>query len=172
MKQTISLAIIMMLAIGGASAKENKNQAGKPTTVKGTNYTVTYEQLSKNGRVIFGKPEENPVLPYGKFIDDPTKLTLTKNVFFGSGLQLLKAGTYSLFFRPVQGEWLIMVSPNPEITAANANPNDKANVVMNTNARVAHLDNAVENYTMKAEKDGLLVQWDKVSVLIPIMPAK
>jgi hypothetical protein len=171
MKQTISLAIITMLAIGGVSAKDN-NQAGKSTTVKGADYTVTYEQLSKNGRVIFGKPEENPVLPYGKFIDDPTKITLKKDVFFGSGLQPLKAGTYSLLFRPVQGEWLIMVTRDLQTTAANANPNDKATVALNTNARVVHLDNAIENYTMKPEKDGLLVEWDKVSVLIPIVPAK
>ena len=159
----------MMLAISGVFAKDNKAGANKPVTAKGTNISVTYEQPSKNGRVIFGKPEDNPVMAYGKVWDVPAaQITFTKDCLVGGNKRQLKAGTYSVFIRPAQGEWIFIFNSQPKLTNAADLEKNKDKTILQTWGLTKKLDNVVEAFTITPQKDGLLVEWDQSSVLFPV----
>ena len=174
MKQTISLAIAMMVAISGVFAKDNTN-ASKRTTVKGDNVSVTYGPAAKNGRTIFGMPTDNPVIPYGTMWGtgdgQAAQITFTKTCLIGGNKKEVKAGTYTLLTRPAQGEWVFQFSTQLNQNGSADYEKYKKTVFLSTWGLTKHLEKPVENLTITAQKDGLLLEWDQTSVLLPVTAA-
>ncbi len=172
MKQTISLAIIMMLAISGVFAKNKEARVSPHTTVNGTNVSVTYGQPSKKGRVIFGAKDLNPLVPYGDVwrtgADEATQVTFTKDVYIGGNAQKLAAGTYTLFTKPAPREWVFIFNSKLKQWGAFDYEQNKSKDVLTTSGVVKHLDHSVETFTITPQADGLLLEWDQVSVLLPV----
>ncbi len=171
MKQTISLAIIMMLAISGVFAKDNQT-ASKRATAKGDNVSVSYGQPSKNGKTIFGYPDENATIPYGSLWctgeGQAAEITFTKDCKIGGNKQSLKAGTYSLFTKPAHGEWIFMFNTQLKQNGTSEYAKYRNKDVVNTWALVKHLETPVEKFTITPKADGILMEWDQTSVLIPV----
>lgn len=169
MKQTISLAIVMMLAISGVFAKDNL-QASKHATVKSDKVSVTYGQPSKNGKVVFGFPNENPMIAYGSLWGTGdglvTEVTLKQDCKVGGNKVPLKAGTYSLYTKPAPGEWIFLFST--QLKQNGTASFDMKKVVTSTWGLKKPLETAVEKFTITPKADGLLMEWDKTSVLLPM----
>ena len=169
MKQTISLAIVMMLAISSVFAKD-KERVSKHETIKGANISITYGRPSKKGRVIFGSEQEKPLEPYGKVwrtgADEATEITLAKDCLIMN--IPVKAGTYTLFTIPEPAEWPLILNKKLGQWGAFDYEKYKDQNVFQSAGTVKHLDKPVETLTFTIQKDGLLMEWDKVSVFYPI----
>ena len=160
MKYISSLLLVMVLAIGGAFAKD---RVSPHTTVKGDFVTVTYGQPSMKGRTIFGG-----LVPYGQVwrtgADEATEITITKGCMFGG--KQVGPGTYTLFTIPEKGEWTIIL--NTELKQWGAFSYDQ---IKNKNVLVAKvpstkLTTAVETFTIDVKDNGITLSWDKTSVFI------
>ena len=140
MKKTLSLALVMIMAITGVFAKEN--QTAK--TVKGKNVSITYSQPSShdNGKVVFGS----------------TVLTLTKDCLIGGNKRSLKAGTYDVKINAAGGEWVFMMSK----------PGNANDVVLSTWALVKHTTTTAATLDVTSNSEGLLMEVDNISVQLPI----
>jgi len=175
MKQTISLAIIMMLAISGVFAKDNQ-QAAKHATVKNDNISVNYGQPSRNGKVIFGTPSENALIPYGTIWSTgegkATEVTFKQDCKVGGNKLALKAGTYTLFTKPAKGEWVFMFNTQLNQNGTADLEKNKNKTVLQTWGLSKRLETPVEKLTITPSADGLLFEWDHASVLLPVEFAK
>jgi|GEM_PF-4777546 len=142
MKKTLSLALVMIMAITGVFAKENQTATNK--TVKGKNVSITYSQPSshENGKVAFGS----------------TVLTLTKDCLIGGNKRSLKAGTYDVKINAAGGEWVFMLSK----------PGSANEVVLSTWALVKHTATSTATLDITSNSDGLLMEVDNISVQLPI----
>lgn len=171
MKQTISLAIALMLAFSGVFAKTNET-ATKQATAKSDNISVTYGQPTKNGRVIFGNPTDNAVIPYGTVWCTgegmATEVTFKKDCKVGGNRMALKAGTYTLFTKPAHGEWIFIFNSQLKQHGSADYEKNKTKNVVETWALNKKLESAVEKFTITPKTDGLLMEWDNVSVMLPV----
>ncbi|MCW3122095.1 MAG: hypothetical protein JWQ38_1587 [Flavipsychrobacter sp.] len=145
MKKTLSLALVMIMAVSGVFAKENQNSADSKT-VKGKNISVTYTQpTTTDGKVVFGT----------------TELTVTKDCLIGGNKQKLKAGTYSVTTKASGGEWTFVVTkPSKNNTAGE--------VVLGTWALAKHATTSVPSLTMTPNNDGVLMEINDWSVQLPV----
>lgn len=164
MKQTITLAILMLLTFTSVFAKD---RTSKHTTVKNDWMSVTYGQPMKKGRVIFS---ETGLVPFGQIwrtgADEATEVTLTKDCMF-AGHQL-KAGTYTLITKPGKAEWTVILNSKlGQWGAYDYEKNIATNVIEGT-AAVKQLDKVVETFTITLEKDAIVLSWDQTSVIIPV----
>jgi hypothetical protein len=168
MKRIFSLAIVMILAIGAGIAKDNKGAANL-ATVKADNYSISYGQPSKNGRVIFGDKQSHAVAPAGEVWRPgtetaPVEITINKDCLF-AGHQL-KAGKYTLLIKPMNMEWLIIL--NNQLGQKGVFNYEK---VKSKDALVAAIaaktgDNTVEAFTITGNNDGFSIAWDHTSGFI------
>jgi Protein of unknown function (DUF2911) len=170
MKQTISLAIIMMLAISSVFAKD-KTRVSPHETVKNANMNITYGRPSVKGRVIFGTTAENALEPSGEIwrtgADEATEITFNKDCVI-SGSHVVKAGTYTLFTQLSKSEWVVILNSKLGQWGAFGYDKVKDKNVMQTALPVKHLDNIVETFTITPKKDGFLMEWEHASVFVPI----
>jgi hypothetical protein len=169
MKQTISLAIVMMLTIGAVFAKD-KQRISPHTTIKNGNISITYGQPSKKGRVIFGNAQAKALVPYGEVwragADEATEITFSKDCIIEG--RPLKAGTYTLFVRPGANEWQIILNSKLGQWGSFGYEKVKDQNVLVFPIAAKHVDNVVETFTITINNDGVLMEWDKVSALIPV----
>lgn len=169
MKHTISLALVMMLAISSVFAKD-KERASKHTTTKNGNISVTYGQPSKKGRVIFGTAQEGALVPYGEIwragADEATEITFKEPCVFGG--YSVKAGTYTLFIKPTKMEWTIILNGQLGQWGSFGYEKVKDKNVLQTNVAAKHLDKPVETFTISVKNDGLLMEWDQTSAFVPV----
>jgi DUF2911 family protein len=169
MKHTLSLALVMMLAISSVFAKD-KERVSKHTTIKNGNISVTYGQPSKKGRLIFGTAQEKALEPNGEVwragADEATEITISKDCQFVG--RPLKAGTYTLFVKLNKSEWEIILNSQLGQWGSFGYEKVKDKNVLDAAVAVKHLDNVVETFTITIQKDGLLMEWDQTSAFIPI----
>ncbi len=169
MKKIISIALVSMLAISGAIAKDVATTS-KRVTAKGDNVSITYGQASRNGQVIFGKTSDNAQIPNGTLWctgdGKVAQVTINKNCRVGGNKVPLKAGTYSLYTRPCGGEWVFMF--NTQLNQSGIASFNADKTVCQTWALVKHLGTPVEQFTVTPQNGGLLMEWDTQSVLLPV----
>ena len=173
MKQTISLALVMLLAIGGAFAKD-KERASKHTTVKGNDISITYGQPNKKGRLIFGDKTESALVPYGEVwrlgADEATEITLSRDCLFAD--HQLKAGTYTMFVIPNRSEWTVILNSELKQWGAFGYDKIKDKNVLTASVAATQQDKPVETFTISIKQGGFKMEWDKVSVFVPVKALK
>ncbi len=169
MKNSISLALVMIMAFGGF-AKEKNAATAKHTTVTATNISVSYSQPSLNGRTAFGF-ENNVIAQYGHTWavgnNDAATVTITKDCLIGGNGIHLKAGTYSLFVKPAVGEWIFHFAPSNIHTAAAFDKNASSTLARSWGL-VKPAAGTVDKLTITPQDGGLQIEWDNTSVLLPI----
>lgn len=158
MKQITSLALVMFLAIGSAFAKNKSTHM----TVKAENVSVTYGQPKKGGNVI---PSFGTAWHTG--VDEATLVTLPKGCMF-AGRQV-NPGTYSLITVPYKGEWIIYLV-NDKSSGSIDLEKVKGNNMVYSNAVIQKSDKAVDNFTIDANSEGLVISWDNNMLKIPVQP--
>lgn len=165
MRQIFFLSLIM----ASAAFMECSSQPPKSPriTAEGKDVKVSYGQPSKNGRVIFGQ-----LVPYGQVwragANEATEVTFAKDATFAG--KPVKAGTYSLFTIPAEGEWTIIL--NPELKQWGAYGYDK---IKDKNALEAKVpskktDAVTEKLTYTFDgQNNMVIDWDQTQVSIPVV---
>lgn len=132
---------------------------------------VTYCQPAKKGRLIFGREQDNALVPYNKVwrtgANEATLITLSQDVDIAG--TRVKAGTYSLWTIPGPGSWQVVL--NEETGQWGTEYNDGKNL-----ARIEvpiRIKNPVtQNFTIYFEEatEGvtMVLSWDQTEALVPI----
>lgn len=124
---------------------------------------VVYSRPFKNDRVIFGE-----LVPFGKVwrtgADEATEVTFYSDVMFGG--KEVKAGTYALFTIPNKDSWDVIL--NKGLHQWGAFTYDEKMDVVRTNAKVAMMDEPVENFSIVFNDGNMIMAWDKTMVAVPV----
>jgi hypothetical protein len=172
MKKLLSLATIMLFAANALFAQGNAdkgNYTGKQGTphevVKGNHVTVSYGRPYKKGRDIFGGLE-----PWGEVwrlgADEATEITIDKDGMFGG--KKIKAGTYTMFAKLDKKEWTIILNSELKQWGSFKYEKIKDKDVLQTTVPVKQLDKVVEQLTITPKENGLMMEWDKTGVFVPM----
>ncbi len=130
---------------------------------------VKYCQPAKKGREIFGPGK---LVPYKQVwrtgANEATQISFSRDIKWGE--TIVKAGTYTLFTTPDEGQWSAMLNRVTEQWGAYSY--DAAKNAATTTARVESQPESTEQLTLSLVPAGngadLLIVWDKTRVTVPI----
>ncbi|MFI2742645.1 DUF2911 domain-containing protein [Zhouia sp. PK063] len=173
-----SLFLLLLVLTAGVSTMQAQKFPGldkspldisyyKPSRTEPPVAKVIYSRPQMNGRTIFGD-----LVPYGKVwrtgANESTEITFFKDVTLAG--KKVKAGTYSLFTIPTDGEWTIILNSVLDEWGAYTYKEDKD--VLRVQVPSTKADDAVEDFTIvfKPGMDGadMILAWDKTRVSVPI----
>ena len=157
MKRITALALVMFIAIGFASAKDN---GAKHTELKGDFFTISYGQPARDAGSVFTEGK-----PWGTGINEVAQVKLERGCMF-AGRQV-NPGTYALVTVPFKGEWLIfLVTPEAGKTVSTMELDYlRMNNILSGNAIIS--DNSKDAGAFKMEvKNGkdIVMTWEKKKV--------
>lgn len=181
LKWLLLIIVVLVLAffLGGKSylMQQTKKFSPEKTATyneKGMDLTVNYSSPSKKSRIIFGE-----LVPYGIVwrtgANEPTTFTSGTKIHIGG--KALEAGTYSLWTRPNETSWdIILNSKIPEwgvtiLSGGKETTRDPEWDIMQITVPVSELSETVENFTIQfdqGEKVFLSLLWDNIKVSVPI----
>ncbi len=148
-----------------AQGMGDKKRASPHETVTGKNVKVTYGRPYKKGRDIFGGLE-----PWGEVwrlgADEATEITFDKDCMFAG--KKVKAGTYVMFAKLDKNEWTIILNSQLKQWGSFGYEKVKDKDVLQATVPVKHLDKVVEQFTITPKDDGLMMEWDKTGVFVPM----
>jgi hypothetical protein len=137
------------------------------------NVKVEYGQPAKKGRFIFGREQDNPLLPYGKVwrtgANEATTVEFKEDVLFAE--RPVKAGKYSLWTVPGPGSWKVILNSQTGQWGTEYNDGKdlfKSEVPIRVRPRVQQV------FTIYFEKHhngtNMILSWDQIEAIIPIQP--
>lgn len=137
-------------------------------------FPSSYRVSDKAIRVIYSRPQLKErslekLAPAGQVwrtgANEAAEITFYKDATFGG--KKIKAGTYSLFTIPGQGEWTVILNGN--LNQWGAYSYDESKDVARVSAKAEKGDKSVEAFSMAFDDDGnLFMAWDKTRVKVPI----
>lgn len=140
-----------------------KAPASPKVVAESENTVVTYGQPSKKDREIFGK-----LVPYGQVwrtgANEATTVQFKKDVVFGG--KKVKAGTYSLFTIPTEGEWTIILNTELGQWGAYKYNDIKKNNVAEVKVKANNQSTVLEKLTIVTDDKKITIGWDKTSVSV------
>ena len=139
---------------------------------QGLNIEVSYSRPSKRGRLIFGKEDQKPLLPYGKYwrlgANAPTTITFSEDVKFAG--EYLKQGKYCMYVTPYEKYWKLTL--NSQINSSSYERPDPKYDVFTQEISLNYNSQSVEKLKILLKNNhsdiDLFIEWDNVNVLIPI----
>jgi len=161
-KFKLTLVFLLVATITFAQKSPRKQATGKIGQVS---VTVDYGAPSVNGRTIWGE-----LVPYNKVwragANENTTVSFSKEITIKNAT--VPAGKYGLFLIPSEtGEWDVIFSKKND--AWGSNGYDKKNDLLRITLRANTVANSTEQMTFSIDKDnGILFNWDKVLLLIPV----
>jgi Protein of unknown function (DUF2911) len=168
MKKLFTLTLLALFAATTMFAQgmgNEKKRVSPHETISGNNVKVTYGRPYKKGRDIFGG-----LVPYDQVwrtgADEATEITFEKDGMFGD--KPIKAGTYTLFTIPGKSEWTVILNSQLKQWGAFGYDKVKDKDVLTTKTKVMTLDKPAEEFTIQLINGGMIMQWDKTQVIVPI----
>lgn len=170
MKKIFSFLLLTAFAASSAFAQDhNMEHKGPPASPKGETHTahvkVDYSRPYKKGREIFGG-----LVPYDKVwrtgANEATTITFDKDGEFGG--KHIKKGTYTLFTIPGEREWTVILNGQLKQWGSFEYDKYKDKDVLHITAPVTNIENPVEEFTISAKPNALIMEWDKTSVRVPM----
>jgi len=167
---TIAFAFIMLLSTNVNAQKFSgldkspmdaatyRTSRNSPAVAK-----VIYSRPQLNGRSL------NSLAPKGKVwrtgANESSEITFYKDVNFGGAN--IKAGTYTLFTIPGDGEWTIIL--NSDVNTWGSYSYNKGNDVARVSGKVSSDNNSLEAFTIAFANDGAMhLGWGTVRVAVPM----
>lgn len=137
------------------------------------NVNIQYGQPAKKGRFIFGREQDNALLPYGKVwrtgANEATIIELKEDVLFAG--KPVKAGKYSLWTVPGPGSWRVILNTQTGQWGTEYNDGKdlfKSEIPIRVRPRVQQI------FTIYFEKNmngaDMILSWDQTEAIIPIQP--
>jgi len=158
----------MMATLGimfTACTGQERKRASPHETVSAGNVSVTYGRPFKKGRVVFGELEK-----YGKVwrtgADEATEITFKKDGLFAG--KPVKAGTYTLFTIPKEGDWTVILNSELKQWGAYNYEKIKGKNVLEATVPSIKTEAVVEQLTIGVAADALTIAWDQTQIIIPM----
>ncbi|MFN8429707.1 MAG: DUF2911 domain-containing protein [Spirosomataceae bacterium] len=163
MKKT--LLFLLFSTVLGSFAFAQKAPQSPAMTTESANVKITYGQPSKRDREIFGK-----LVPYGQVwrtgANAATEVTFKKDVTFAG--KSVKAGTYTLFTIPNQGEWTVILNSQLKQWGSYEYDKVKDKNVAEVSVKSMATDSVWEKLVITAEDTQITIGWDNTMVHIPL----
>jgi VCBS repeat-containing protein len=144
---------------------QQKQRASPHDTVKAKDIEITYGRPYKKNREIFGS-----LVKYGEVwrtgADEATQITFKKDATFGG--KPVKAGTYTLFTIPTEGEWTVILNSQLKQWGAFEYNKNKDKDVLQVKVPSKKIASTVEQMTIIVEGSNINITWDKTMVAIPV----
>ncbi|MPR34652.1 DUF2911 domain-containing protein [Salmonirosea aquatica] len=139
----------------------------------GLNVRVQYCRPARKGRLIFGREQDNALVPYDRVwrtgANEATLITFAENVRVAN--TPIEAGTYSLWTIPGQAQWQVVL--NEETGQWGTQYNDGLDVARIEVPIRVH-PKTVENFKIYFEDqpDGadMILSWAHTEAVVPIRP--
>lgn len=137
----------------------------------GLDVVVRYSKPAKKNRHVFGREQDNALVPYGKVwrtgANEATVIEFAEDVIFAG--QPVKAGAYSLWSIPDQSTWELIL--NSETGQWGTEYNDGKNL-LSGDATLRVIPKVRELFTIYFEEvpDGanMILSWDQTEAVVPI----
>jgi VCBS repeat-containing protein len=144
---------------------QKKERASPHDTVTAKNIEITYGRPYKKNRDIFGS-----LVKYGEVwrtgADEATQITFKKDATFGG--KAVKAGTYTLFTIPAEGEWTVILNSQLKQWGAYDYAKNKDKDVLQVKVPAKKIASTVEQLTIIVEGSNIVITWDQTMVTIPV----
>jgi hypothetical protein len=171
----IVLIILLILLIGFFGFKKY-TKSSSPAAVaeyhqKGIDVEVTYSRPSKKKRFIFGREQDNALVPYGKVwrtgANEATLIKIDQVISFAG--KPVQPGTYSLWTIPGQSSWKVIL--NKETGQWGTNYNDgqdflKGEVPIRIRKKAEELFKIY--FEEKPNGINMILSWDQTEAIVPI----
>lgn len=176
MKKTLLItAGIIVLIIIGLFGSRQYTKSFSPESVaetdkNGVQIKVIYSKPAKKGRMIFGREQDNALLPYGKVwrtgANEATLIELENDALLAG--KPVKAGTYSLYSVPGQSSWKIIL--NAETGQWGTDYNDGKDV-LRVEVPIRIRSSVQEKFNIYFEDlpagVTMVLSWDQTEALVP-----
>jgi hypothetical protein len=157
--------LLFFIAMTGFS----QNRKSPHDTVSVKDITITYGRPFMHGRIIFGE-----LIKFGQVwrlgADEATTISFTNDTKFGE--VNVPAGTYTLFALVNENEWTFIFNSVPGQWGAFAYEKNKEKDIAQVTVPAHKSETPVEQLIFRFADDGsLLIEWDLVKIIVPIMTA-
>ena len=177
MKRTfVILVVILAAGLTGfwglrKYTKSFSPEASAEYNEKSLSIKVNYSRPAKKNRHIFGREQDNALIPYGKVwrtgANEATVIEFEKGVFFAG--KSVAAGKYSLWSVPGQGSWKVIL--NAETGQWGTNYNDGKNILRaEVPIRIRPVVQELFNIYFEEQAHGvnMILSWDQTEAIIPV----
>ncbi|WP_397447637.1 DUF2911 domain-containing protein [Polaribacter sp. R77954] len=140
-------------------------------------YPTNWRNADKLVKVVYSRPQLkgrklDKLAPKDKVwrtgANEAAEITLYKNATFGG--KKVKAGTYTLFSIPTDGDWIIILSNQKNVWGSYFY--DKAEDVVRVEGKVAQLDKPIEAFSIvfEGEDDSATMHmaWGNTMISVPV----
>lgn len=140
-------------------------------------YPTNWRNADKLVKVVYSRPQLkgrklDKLAPKDKVwrtgANEAAEITLYKNATFGG--KKVKAGTYTLFSIPTDGDWIIILSNQKNVWGSYFY--DKAEDVVRVEGKVAQLDKPIEAFSIvfEGEDDNATMHmaWGNTMISVPV----
>jgi hypothetical protein len=168
--------LFVLLSIGIFSYRKYTKSFSPLTSVSynhpEANIKVSYSSPAKKGRHIFGRIEDDALVPYDKVwrtgANEATIISFDKDVILGG--KRIASGEYSLWTIPGQAQWHVIL--NSETGQWGTDYNDGKNV-LSTQVDIRVQRNIQEQFKIYFEDlpngVNMILSWDQIEAIIPIV---
>ena len=174
MKNVFLLAFLTLTLAFTTKATAQKFSGLDKSPADIASYPASYRESDKAVRVIYSRPQLkgrslSELAPAGKVwrtgANECAEITFYKDATVGG--QAIKAGTYSLFTIPGEGEWTVILNGN--LNQWGAYSYDSAADVARVSAKAGTDGEELEAFSIAFDDDGTMVMgWGTTRVSLPI----
>ncbi|MGP1990858.1 DUF2911 domain-containing protein [Zobellia laminariae] len=181
MKKVLFIALIAFAMTVSTDALAQKFSGLDKSPMDMAAFPTDYKVSTKTARIIYSRPQLkgrslSELAPAGKVwrtgANEAAEVTFYADVNFGG--KDIKAGTYSIFTIPGQGEWTVVLNKN--LNQWGAYSYDESADVARVNVPSSEDSNSLEEFSIAFKEDGagfkMVMGWDKTRVAVPITVAK
>lgn len=161
-KLSLILSFVLITSVAFAQKKSPRKQA--TGSINGVNVTVDYGSPSVKGRTVWGGLEK-----YGKVwragANENTTVSFDNTVTIGG--KSLKAGKYGFFIIPNEnGEWVAIF--NTKNDGWGAYSYKESEDAVRVKIKPEFTKNNQETLEYSVGKDGIIFNWEKAKLMIPV----
>ncbi|MCL6265110.1 DUF2911 domain-containing protein [Flagellimonas myxillae] len=174
MKRIFSLAILILSLVFSTESTAQKFSGLDKSPADIASYPSSYRVSDKSVRVIYSRPQLKgrslaDLAPAGKVwrtgANEAAEITFYKDATVGG--KAVKAGTYSMFTIPGDGEWTVILNGN--LNQWGAYSYDSAADVARVEAKASSDSESLEAFSMAFDDNGNLVMgWGTTRVSLAI----
>jgi hypothetical protein len=177
MKKPLLIVLILVVVAGAVFVglrrytKSFSPEAVAEYNKDGLEVEVHYSRPSKKNRLIFGREQDNALVPYDKVwrtgANEATTIRFGQDVLFAG--KPVKAGQYSLWTIPGPAKWKVIL--NREVGQWGTSYNDGQDL-FRTEVNIRIKTKVAEMFAIyfedQPEGPAMILQWDQTEVIVPI----
>lgn len=176
-KAILSIAIFTIALISSSETFAQKFPKMDISPMDAASYPSNWREANKLVKVIYSRPQLKgrkleKLAPKDKVwrtgANEAAEITFYKDVIFGD--KKVKAGTYTLFTIPTDGDWTVILSNQKNVWGSYFY--DEKEDVARVTGKVSKLEDSVEAFSIVFEGEGnsatMYMAWAKTVIAVPV----